>query len=138
MPLLEQVLVTYPKDIKVVFKNFPLRERKYARKAAIAALAAMRQGKFWEYHDKLFTHIDQMNDGVIQQLAEELGLNMVEFNKSLNDPGTEEKVDKDIRDGTRAGVKGAPTVFINGRHLGNLTMEGFQASIAKELEPLKK
>ena len=73
MPLLEQVLEKYPKQVKLVFKNFPLRNHRYAKKAATAALAANRQGKFWEFHDRLMENATRLNDKKIEDIAKELG-----------------------------------------------------------------
>jgi protein-disulfide isomerase len=60
VPLLEQVLEQYPNQVKLVYKNFPLRNHKFAKPAASAALAAGEQGKFWEFHDKLFQNYNQL------------------------------------------------------------------------------
>ena len=74
MPQLEQLLKKYPDQIKLVFKNFPIRSHKYAVKAAAAALAAAREDKFWEFHDKLFENYNRLNDQKISEIAGQLGL----------------------------------------------------------------
>ena len=61
-PLLRQVSETYPKDVKLVIKQFPLAAHGYAKKAATAALAAGKQGKFWEMHGKLFANQKDLSD----------------------------------------------------------------------------
>jgi len=138
VPVLEQVLEKYPEAVKVVFKNFPLRNHKFAMKAAVAALAAESQGKFWEFHDLLFKNYNQLNDQKIQEIAVAVGLNQEEYEKKKNDPAIERRVRQDLADGQRAGVRGTPTVFINGMRLKDRSLQGFQAAIDKQLEKLGK
>ena len=138
MPLLEQVLEKYPQEVKVVFKNFPLQNHKFAMKAAIAALAAESQGKFWESHDLLFENYNRINDQKIQDIALAVGLNLEEYEKMKKDPAIQVKVRQDLADGRRAGVRGTPTVFINGRRLRDRSLKGFQAVIDQQLEKLGK
>ena len=136
MPVLGQVLEKYPKDVKIVFKNFPLSSHRFALKAAAAALAAGSQGKFWEFHDRLFENYNRLNDQIIGQIATDLNLDLVEFEKSMRDPAIEEKISQDVYDGRQAGVNSTPSVFINGRRLRNRSLEGFQEAIDKELQKL--
>ncbi len=138
MPLLEQVLKTYPKEVKLVFMNFPLRSHKFARQAAAASLAADRQGKFWEFHDRLFNHYNRLNDEKIREIAADLGLNMDEFEKDTKDPKLLAKINQDVRIGIGVGVKSIPSIFINGRLLKNRNLKGFQAIIEKELKKVRK
>ena len=138
MPVLEQVLEKYPETVKVVFKNFPLRNHKFAMKAAVAALAAESQGKFWEFHDLLFKNYNQLNDEKIQEIAVAVGLNQEEYEKKKNDPATSRQINQDLSDGRQAGVRGTPTVFINGILLRDRSLQGFQAAIDKQLEKLGK
>jgi protein-disulfide isomerase len=132
------VLEQYPKDVKVVFKNFPIRSHKFAMKAAIAALAAGSQGKFWEFHDLLFKNYNQLSDQKIQEIAQTVGLNMEEYEKKKNDPAIKRKVNQDFSDGRQAGVRGTPTVFINGIRLKDRSLQGFQAAIDNQLQKLGK
>ncbi len=134
MPILEQVLEKYPKDVKIAFKNFPLQNHRFARKAAVAALAAGSQGKFWEFHDLLFENYNRLNDLKINEIALAVGLNQEEFDKKRKDPALERKIRQDLSDGRRAGVRGTPSVFINGIRLRDRSLKGFQAIIDKQLE----
>ena len=138
MPVLEQVLEKYPQDVKVVFKNFPLQNHKFAMKAAVAALAAESQGKFWEFHDLLFENYNKIDDQKIQDIAVAVGLNLEEYEKMKKDPSVQGKVRRDLSDGRRAGVRGTPTVFVNGRRLRDRSLKGFQVAIDKQLEKLGK
>ena len=107
-------------------------------KAAIAALAAGSQGKFWEFHDLLFKNYNQLSDQKIQEIAQTVGLNMEEYEKKKNDPAIRRKVDQDFSDGRQAGVRGTPTVFINGIRLKDRSLQGFQAAIDNQLQKLGK
>jgi protein-disulfide isomerase len=138
VPVFEQVLEKYPEDVKVVFKNFPLRNHKFAMKAAVAALAADSQGKFWEFHDLLFKNYNKLSDQKIQEIAQTVGLNMEEYEKKKNDPAIKQKVNQDFSEGRQAGVRGTPTVFINGIRLRDRSLNGFQAAIDKQLQKLGK
>ena len=86
VPVLEQVLEKYPNEVKIVFKNFPIRSHKFAVKAATAALAAERYGKFWEFHDLLFKNYNKLNDQIIGSIALGLGFNQREFENTMKDP----------------------------------------------------
>ncbi len=138
MPVLEQVLEKYPEDVKVVFKNFPLRNHKFAMKAAVAALAAESQGKFWEFHDLLFENYNKLNDQKIQDIAVAVGLNLEGYEKKKKDPAITRQVRQDLSNGQKAGVRGTPTIFINGIRLRNRSLKGFQAAIDKQLQKLGK
>ena len=133
MPLLEQVLEKNPTTVKLVFKNFPLQRHKFAEKAAAAALASDRQGKFWPFHDRLFEHYDKLSEQKIEDIAVSLGLNMETFNNDLKSPAILSKIRQDFQDGNQAGVRGTPAVYINGRVLKNRTLAGFQEIIDREL-----
>ena len=119
--------------MKLVFKNFPLRNHKFAWPAAIAALAANKQGKFWELHDQLYENYNRLNDQKIRESAQQVGLDMEKFDKDMKDPKLKAIVERDFQEGARAGVRGIPTIFVNGRQLKNRSFQGFQAAIEKEL-----
>lgn len=123
----------YSKEMKLVFKNFPLRNHKFAWPAAIAALAANKQGKFWELHDQLYENYNRLSDQKIREIAQQVGLDMEKFDKDMKDPELKAIVERDFQEGARAGVRGIPTIFVNGRQLRNRSFQGFQAAIEKEL-----
>jgi protein-disulfide isomerase len=111
------VLEKYPQEVKLVYKNFPLRSHRFAQKAAIGAFAANKQGKFWEFHRKLFENHKALDDAKMQEIAGEIGLDMGKFNTDMKNPALQRLVIRDIREGQRAGVRGIPTIFVNGRLL---------------------
>jgi protein-disulfide isomerase len=132
------VLEKNPKTVKIVFKNFPIRSHKFAVQAAVAALAADRQGKFWEFHDELFNNYDRLNEEKVQEIAVKFKLDKVQFEKDRKDPLLLEQIKRDYNEGIRVGVRSVPSIFVNGRKLKEKNLEGFQALIDKELEILKQ
>jgi protein-disulfide isomerase len=134
VPVLEQVLEKNPNQVKLVFKNFPIRNHKFAMPAAIAALAAERQGKFWEFHDLLFKDYNHLNEQKIKEIAQQLKLDMDKFDKDRKDPQIRAMINRDLAEGNQAGVRGTPTVFVNGRLLRNRSPAGFQQLIEKALQ----
>ena len=134
MPVLEQVLEKNPNQVKLVFKNFPLRNHKFAMPAAIAALAAEKQGKFWEFHDLLFKDYNRLNEQKVKEIAQQLNLDMEQFEKDRKDPRIRAMINRDVSEGNRVGVRGTPTVFINGRLLRDRNPAGFQELIEKALK----
>ena len=137
MPVLEQLLEKYPRKVKVVFKQFPLRSHAFAIKAAQATIAAHQQGKFWEFHDLLFKQYKQINDKKIEEIRTQLGLDAKQFQKVMKAPATMAKIRADAGNGSAAGVRGTPTVFINGKLLKDKSLKGFQRAIGAALQALK-
>jgi protein-disulfide isomerase len=131
------VLEKYPAEVKYVFKHFPLKSHSFARPAALAALAAGRQGKFWEFHDRLYQNYNQLNQQKIQLFSQELALDAVRFEKDMQDAQLTALINRDYSEGVRAGVTGTPAVFLNGTLLRNRRLADFQAAIEKELRKLK-
>ena len=119
---------------KLVVKNFPLKKHKFARKAAQAALAAKVQGKFWEYHHKLYQNYKSINDAKIQDIAIELNLDMEKFNKDMNSKAIQYIINRDVQNGRKIGVRGTPTVYINGKRLNDRKLSGFAKMIEAELK----
>ncbi len=132
MPLLEQVFENNTETVKLVFKNMPLNFHKMAEPAHKAAMAAGLQGKFWEYHDKLFM-AKKLSNELILNVATEVGLDIEKFKKDMNSSIVQQKIRKDLADAQQAGVTGTPTVFINGRKLSQRSPQGFQQIIDEEI-----
>jgi protein-disulfide isomerase len=132
------LLEKYPLQVKLVFKNFPLTKHAFAKKDAVAAFAARRQGKFWEYHDLLFENVDTLSDQKFRQIARELGLDLERFEKDIKDLKIVARINQDIRLGASMGVRATPTVFINGRVSRARTLEALEAAVENELEKARK
>lgn len=125
-----------PETVKIAYKHLPLRNHKMARPAALASMAANEQGKFWDYHDKLFAE-SKIVSASIDKIANDLGLDPDQFKKDMNSPRLQQIVAGDVKDAGRLGVTGTPTIFINGRKLKQRSPEGFQAMIDEELQKLE-
>jgi len=129
------VLKQYPDNVKLVYKNFPIAKiHKFAHKAAVAALAAGEQGKYWEYHDLLFKDYKKINDDKIVEIATSLGLDMEKFFQGMANQEFINLVNEDYKEGVNAGVRGTPTIFINGRLLKQRNLNGFMKIIDDELK----
>ena len=128
------MLNKYPEDVKIVFKNFPLGNHRNAIPAALAAHAADKQKKFWEFHDKLYENYNRLNPQKMQQIAEQLELDLVKYQKDLEDQKSKELIKRDQSEGYRIGVTGTPAVYVNGKRLRNRNLSGFQRIIEKELK----
>jgi protein-disulfide isomerase len=136
-PLLDKILIYNPSNTKVVFKHLPLDMHKQARPAALAAIAAHEQGKFWEMHDALFAIADNLNQETIKKAAVDIGLDMEKFQKDWNSSATKQKLKKDMIDAAKAGVAGTPTLFINGRQVKGRGSNILQVMIDQELSEMK-
>jgi protein-disulfide isomerase len=133
------VLDKYPQKVKLVFKNYPLTSiHPFAYRAAIAALAADAQGKFWQFHEKLFVNQRSLNDAQIEGIAHELKLDMERFNNAMKDPAIQKLITRDMEEGREAGVGGIPAVFVNGRFPKEGSLQGIEALIQAELKKEKK
>lgn len=115
----------------------PLNFHKMAQPAHKAAMAADLQGKFWEFHDRLFA-APKLSNELIDKTAVDLGLDLDKFKKDLNSPVVLQQIRKDMQDAQTAGVTGTPTVFINGRKLTERSLQGFQKMIDEELAKAAK
>jgi protein-disulfide isomerase len=129
----QEVMKTYGDKVRLVHRDFPLPFHPQARPAAEAARCAEAQGKFWEYHSKLFASQD-LSTEKLQALATEVGLDRAKFDACVSKQQFNEGIDKDVADGTDAGVTGTPAFFINGRMLsGAQPFEKFKEVIDEEL-----
>src|SRR5262252_3085499 len=128
VPTLKQVEDEYKGKIRIAFKQMPLPFHDKAHLAAEAALAANEQGKFWQYHDKLFANQQALDRPSLEKYAEELGLNMTKFRAALDSGRYKDKVDQDAKEGAAVGATGTPTFFINGSRLvGAQPVDSFKA-----------
>lgn len=133
-PVVTQVLKTYGDKIRFVYRNYPLPSHPNARPAAEAAACAAEQGKFWEYHNRLFEHQDKLSDTDLKDHATALGLEMGKFTMCVNTRKYQKDVDADIAAANEVGVTGTPAFFINGRPLeGAQPYEAFKQILDEEL-----
>ena len=132
-PTVDQVLKTYGDKIRFFYRDYPLPFHASAMPASLAARCAERQGKFWEYHDKVFASAD-LSPAKLKALAGEVGLDQAKFDTCLDQAEGRAAVEKDMEDGQGVGVNGTPAFFINGRMLsGAQPFEKFKEVIEEEL-----
>ncbi|MCB1652998.1 MAG: thioredoxin domain-containing protein, partial [Pseudomonadales bacterium] len=110
----DQIKKAYPGKVRFVFKHLPLPFHKQAKPAAIAAMAAHRQGKFWEYHDQLFANYRSLSEETFLKIAQDLQLDMDRFKQDVADPSTQKLVEVDAQYARTVGANGTPTFFVNG------------------------
>src|SRR5947208_2743566 len=112
--VVEQLRKSYGDNVQFVFKQMPLPMHQYAFKAAEAAVIAQQQGKFWEYHDRLFAATD-LSVNALKAMAAEVGLKQDQFSQALDSDASRAAVEKDVQDARELGVRGTPTFFVNGK-----------------------
>ncbi len=121
-------------SIKIVFKHYPLSFHNMAKPAALAGVAAANQGKFWAYHDLLYENYKALSAEKFIQFATQLGLDIQQFKRDITSATTLQQVQKDMIAAQQAGVTGTPTIFINGRRVGQRSPENIQKMINAELK----
>jgi len=110
-----QIKQQYGDKVRFVFRDFPLTQiHENAQKASEAAQCANEQGKFWEYHDKLFASQAALDAASLKSYASELGLDSATFDQCLDTGKYTDEVQKDLQEGAGYGVQGTPSFFING------------------------
>ena len=138
-PTMKKILETYPNEVQVVWGNNPLGFHPRAKPAATAAMAAHRQGKFWEMHDKLFENQRDLSDENFKKWATELGLDMAKFEADMKDAAIGAQIDREQQAANAVGARGTPGFFINGKLLsGAQPFENFDTEIKDALEKAKK
>jgi protein-disulfide isomerase len=120
--------------VKLVYRDFPLPNHPEARPAAEAALCAHDQGKFWDFHDRIFQNQGSLSAATYKQIAADLNLDASAFGQCLDSGKHRESIQADVKEGESMGVTGTPAFFINGRFLsGAQPFEAFKAIIDDEL-----
>lgn len=107
-------LVAENKDVALIYKCFPLDFHENAKQAAVAALAAQKQGKFWPMHDAIYESDDPPTDEILSKLAKKAGLDVKKWKEALRDGTIAAQIEADIAEGNRAEVQGTPSFFVNG------------------------
>jgi protein-disulfide isomerase len=114
-PVIKQIQQTYGNQIRFVFRNLPLTDiHTYAKIAALAAEAAGQQNKYWEMHDLIYEHQQELSNELIYRLVDQIGLNAEKFEQDLHNRGLLKKIKDDTQSAEDSGVPGTPTFFING------------------------
>jgi protein-disulfide isomerase len=134
-PTFNELLSQYNGKVRLVHKDLPLESlHPQARQAAEAARCAYEQGKFWEYHDKLYANSPKASADDLKSYAKEVDLDVDSFDRCFASGKYKAVVQQDLKEGAQLGLTGTPTIFINGREIsGNQPLEAFEAIIDEEL-----
>jgi protein-disulfide isomerase len=115
-PTLKQLREKYGDKVRVVWKDFPLTQiHPQAFKAGEAGHCAAEQGKFWEYHDRLFSNQQALQPADLKKHAADLGMDSAKFDACLDSSKYGDRVREGVAQGSRLGVNSTPTMYINGR-----------------------
>lgn len=135
--IIKQLRIKYSSSAAIVYRHFPLAYHPNSTKAAQAAEAAAKQGKFWEMNDLLFDKQKEWEtsikaDEIFQKYAQSLKLNIEDFKKDYATEETSKKIQNDFISGTSYSVNATPTFFLNGKKLENIqTLEDFEREMNK-------
>jgi protein-disulfide isomerase len=128
--LIDQVLAAYPTDVRLVYKQFPLTSiHPNALPAAKAALAAGKQGKYWEMHKLLFQNQRALGADQLKDYAKQAGVDVAKWEKDMNSPEIAEQINGEMKEAQAAEVRGTPSIFLNGKRVMNRSMDGFKSMI---------
>ena len=131
--VIRELLDSFGDDLRYVWRSLPLNDvHPNAQMAAEAAEAAAAQGAFWEMHDKLLDHQDELTPPDLGRYAEEIGLDVERFWDELRRREHAPRVAEDVASADASGVAGTPTFFINGRrHQGAYDLETLTDAVQK-------
>jgi protein-disulfide isomerase len=132
--LMRQVLDTYPRQVRLCFKHFPLSGHTNSRLAAEATTAAQKQGKFWPYNDKVWDNADNLTPAILEKIAKDVGLDVARWRGDMSSDEVKAAVSRDKSDGATLGINSTPTIYINGRkYTGRHDIESITDWIDEEL-----
>lgn len=133
-PTLAALKQKYPGKIREVFKHLPMSFHKQAYAAHLAALAAGKQGKFWEFLDVVYENSKDLDDARLAVIAKAVGVDVARWQRDRGDARLAAQIEADMDAADKAGADGTPTVYVNGRRvLGALPLASFQAIVDQEL-----
>jgi protein-disulfide isomerase len=115
--VLTGVMQTYPSDVRVQFRNFPLSFHPQAPLAHEAAMIAARAGHFWEFVEYALSHQSTLREADLVALAGKLGMDSAAFAAALADHRYAPRVEADVASGFRKGVRGSPVILVNGARI---------------------
>ena len=131
---IKQLAADFPGKVKVYFRNNALEMHGRSKPAALAAWAAKKQGKFWQYHDKLF-QTGQLDDSSLESFAKDLGLDVAQWKKDVADPKNAERLAEESKWAETMGATGTPGFFVNGtRQVGWGSYMALKSMVQREVE----
>jgi protein-disulfide isomerase len=138
-PTLDKLLADYPKDVRVVYKMHPLPMHQNAMPAALAARAALAQGKFEAMNEKLLANSTALSRDKYLQLATEIGLDMKKFTSDIDTLAYKADIDAEAAEAMKLGATGTPASFVNGRFVnGAAPYEAFKKLVDEEIAKATK
>lgn len=111
----KKLLETYPNDVRLAYRHFPLSYHQFAKEAAYSAEAAGKQGKFWEMYDLLFSNQKDLSSQKFEDFAQQIGLDIDRFKADKSSQEISDKITQDLADAENLQLTGTPSFFINGQ-----------------------
>lgn len=133
VPTLKLILGAYQKDVRLVYKDFPLPSHVQSNRAAQIARCAQDQGKFWQMHDVLYAHQTELGTVSLETLATESGTDAAQLQQCLESGQAVERVNAAIAEGKRLGIQEVPTLFVNDKQYIGIVEE---AELRRSIEAL--
>lgn len=130
LPLLSDIQDAHAEHVRLVHKFYPLPKHTHAKAAAYAAIAAMKQGKYWDMEELLFENQESLTEQDLERYASELKLDLERFRKDVAAPETKAMVERDMKDAEEAGLAYTPFIFVNGRQFDSAYFR-----LDRDLEP---
>lgn len=131
---LKRLVSDFPGRVRRVFKQNPLKMHRNALNAAAASMAAARQGRFWEYADRLFQNQAALSEDDLFRYASEVGLAMERFRKDFRDPSLRARALAEGEAAMNLGARGTPAFFVNGRmQVGWASYESLRQMVQQEI-----
>jgi len=138
-PTLRQILDTWPADVRLAFRHFPLSFHPRAMPAALAAECARQQDHFWEMYDALYNDPDHLEDADLTARASAIGLDVGLWTTCLSTDAAKQRIAADVELGTTFDVEGTPTFYINGSQFeGAQPFDAFRTQIEAALAAAQK
>lgn len=133
-PILKEVMSTYDSAVRVVFKHYPITSiHPDAFRTAQASMCAYAQGRFWEFHDAVFS-VRALDESSLYTYAGASSINLLAFERCMQGTTYDRVINQDLEDGLAIGVRGTPTYLVNGRVVeGSPDIAGWQQLILEEL-----
>ena len=134
-PVMDQLVEKYPTQVRLVFKEYPLKDKHpHAEAAARAAVAASAQGKFWEMHHKLFAAHGKLEASDLEDYAKEVGLDLAKWRADQSAPLTLERIEKDVKQAEGLGLTGTPFIIVNGREVNDIFFNDPEGWVKLDIE----
>lgn len=133
-PVIKEVIDHYDGKVNFQFQTIVIPDHKYSYTASLAAGCAQEQGKYKEFHELIFEQKEVTNES-LNKIAEEIGLNMEQYDQCMKEEKYKERIERDTQAGTDAGIQGTPTFFVGEQTItGPKPFKTFKKLIDKELK----